>query len=77
MTEHLLDAGVEVLNPDHDLTERDRYFVERMAQAVKKVVDDNQCLDDWQIAKAVYIEFKGELEQLDTYIDEHLKKKPI
>tara|TARA_R110000851_G_C13018864_1_gene559976 strand:- start:353 stop:580 length:228 start_codon:yes stop_codon:yes gene_type:complete len=75
MPEHLLNAGIEVLNPDHDLTERDRYFVERMAQAVKKVVDDNQCLDDWKIGKAVFMEFKGELEQLDIYIDEHLGKK--
>jgi len=75
MPEHLLNSEIEVLNPDHDLTERDRYFVERMAKAVKKVVDDNQCLDDWQIGKAVFMEFKGELEQLDMYIDEHLSKK--
>ncbi len=72
--EHLLNAGIEVLNPDHDLTVRDKYFVDRMAQAVKKAVDDNQCLDDWMIAKAVYEEFKGELEQLDGFIDEHLKR---
>ncbi len=72
--EHLLNAGIEILNPNHDLTVRDKYFVDRMAQAVKRVVDDNQCLDDWMIAKAVYEEFKGELEQLDGFIDEHLSR---
>ena len=54
---------------DDNLSPRDRLIIERMAEAVKKNVEDNQYLDEWEIAKAVFNEFKGEFETLDLLID--------
>ena len=68
-TVQMLNIGMDHIDPYRNLNERERYWIERMAQAVKKCVDDNQCLDDWKIGKAVFEEFQGELELLDTLIE--------
>lgn len=68
-TVEMLNMGIEHIDQDKNLNERERFWIERMAQAVKKCVDDNQYLDDWKIGKAVFEEFQGELELLDTLIE--------
>lgn len=64
-TVEMLNMGIEHIDPDHDLTDRDKLFVEQAAKAVKKCVDENQYLDDWKIGKAVFLEFKGVFDMLD------------
>ena len=39
----------------------DRVMIEKISKAVKKHITDNQCLNDWDIAEAVYIKIKQDL----------------
>ena len=65
------------IEEEKNLNDREKATIERIAKAVKNVVDNNMVLDDWSIAKAVFFEFKSELDKLDkldSFINGHLNQ---
>ena len=64
----------EHLEEEKNLSDKEKAIIERIAKAVKNVLESSMVLDDWSIAKAVFFELKGELDKLDGFIDEHLNQ---
>jgi len=62
------------IEEEKSLSDKEKAIIGRIAKTVKNVVESSMTLDDWSIAKAVFFELKGELDELDSFIDEHLNR---
>ena len=62
------------IEEEKSLSDKEKAIIERIAKTVKNVVESSMTLDDWSIAKAVFFELKGELDELESFIDEHLNR---
>ena len=62
------------IEEEKSLSDKEKAIIERIAKTVKNVVESSMTLDDWSISKAVFFELKGELDELDSFIDEHLNR---